>query len=81
MSYKGKVYRACFFKDNLLKQIKVGKKMINAALWSCTKDENVAKKFKKSYNKNVIIHLNLDEILMLIFMKIIYLNILKKKKF
>ena len=29
--------------------------MINAALWSCTKDENVAKKFKKSYNKNVII--------------------------
>ena len=34
--------------------------MINAALWSCSKDENVAKNFKKIYNKNVIIHLNLD---------------------
>ena len=33
--------------------------MINAALWSCTKDENVAKKFKKS-NKNVIFYLYLD---------------------
>ena len=60
MSYKGKVYRASFFKDDLLKQITVGKKMINAALWSCSKDENVAKNFKKIYNKNVIIHLNLD---------------------
>ena len=60
MSYKGKVYRTSFFKDNLLKQIKIGKKMINAALWSYSKDENVVKKFKKSYNKNVIIHLNLD---------------------
>ena len=33
--------------------------MINAALWSCTKDENIAKNFKKK-NKNIIIHLNLN---------------------
>jgi len=60
MSYKGKVYRASYFKDDLLKQIKVGKKMINAALWSCTKDENVAIDFFKKYNKNVIIYTYLE---------------------
>ena len=60
MSYKGNVYRASYFKDNLLKEIKVGKQLINAALWSCTKDEIIAKKFKKKCNKNVIIYTNLD---------------------
>jgi len=60
MSYKGKVYRASYFKDDLLKQIKVGKKMINAALWSCTKDENVAIDFFIKYNKNVIIYTYLE---------------------
>ena len=60
MSYKGNVYRASYFKDDLLKKIEVGKQLINAALWSCTKDENVAKRFKKKYNKNVIIYTNLD---------------------
>ena len=60
MSYKGKVYRASYFKDDLLKQIKVGKKMINAALWSCTKDENVAIDFFKKYKKNVIINTYLE---------------------
>ena len=60
MSYKGNVYRASSFKDNLLKQIKKGKQLINTALWSCTKDENVARNFKKRYKKNVIIYTNLD---------------------
>jgi len=59
MSYSGKVYRASYFKEYLLKQIKKGKKLVNTALWSCTKDENVAKKFKKNYKKNVIIYTNL----------------------
>ena len=56
MAYNGEVYRASYFKDELLKEIKVGKKLINSALWSCTKDEDVAKKFKKECNKNVIIY-------------------------
>ena len=60
MSYKGKVYRASKFKDNLLMQIKKGKKMVNTSLWSSTKDENVAKSFKTNYNKNVIIYTNLN---------------------
>ena len=60
LSYKGKIYRASFFTDDLLKQIKVDKKMINSALWSTSKDENVAKNFKKNYNKNVIIYTNLN---------------------
>ena len=45
MIYSGKVYRASYFKEDLLKQIKKGKKLVNTTLWSCTKDENVAKKF------------------------------------
>ena len=63
ISYKGKVYRATFFNNDLLKQIKVGKIMINKALWSSTKEEKIAKKFKKNYNhKNVIIHTSLKGI-------------------
>ena len=44
------------------------------------KNENITKNFKESYNKNVIIHLNLDELLILIFMKRNYYTFLMKKK-
>ena len=63
LSYKGKVYRAAYFGEDLLKQIKVGKKMINKAFWSSSKEEKVAKNFKKIYTyKNVIIYTNLNGI-------------------
>ena len=55
--------------------------MINAALWSCTKDENVAIDFFKKYKKNVIINTYLEETLILIFMKKNNLNFQVKKKF
>lgn len=53
--YNGKLYRASFFKENLINSIKVGITMINPAFWSCTKKESVAKRFLKGKNKNTLI--------------------------
>ena len=54
-SYNRKLYRASFFKENLINSIKVGITMINPAFWSCTKKESVAKRFLKGKNKNTLI--------------------------
>jgi len=51
-SFTGNVYRASFFKDELVKNIKVGETIINSAFWSKSRKESVAKKFLKSYHKN-----------------------------
>ena len=53
--YNGKLYRASFFKENLINSIKIGLTMINPAFWSCTKKESVAKRFLKGKNKNTLI--------------------------
>ena len=50
-SYKGKVYRATYFKEDLIKKIKIGSTITNSAFWSSTKKESVALKFlKKNIN-------------------------------
>ena len=55
-SYTGKVYRASYFKDELIKNIKIGLTITNSAFWSSTKKESVALKFlKKSNYKNGLI--------------------------
>ena len=51
-SYSGDIYRATWFKPELIKEIKVGKKMINVSLWSSSKKLDVAKKFLINYKKN-----------------------------
>ena len=53
--YNGKLYRASFFKENLINSIKIGITMINPAFWSCTKKESVAKRFLKGKYKNTLI--------------------------
>jgi len=53
--YNGKLYRASFFKENLINSIKIGITMINPAFWSCTKAESVAKRFLKGKYKNTLI--------------------------
>ena len=55
-SYTGKVYRATYFKDELIKKIKIGLTIINSAFWSSTKKESVALNFLKKANyKNGLI--------------------------
>ena len=44
-SYTGKVYRATYLNDELIKNIKVGLTITNSAFWSSTKKESVALKF------------------------------------
>ena len=53
--YNGKLYRASFFKENLINSIKIGITMINPAFWSCAKAESVAKRFLKGKYKNTLI--------------------------
>lgn len=48
MSYKGNTCGASNFKDELLKEIKEGKQLNNAAFWFCTKYLDFAKRFKKN---------------------------------
>ena len=54
-SYSGEVYRASYFKPELIAKIKKGEKMFNAALWSSSKKLSEAKKFLKK-GRNVLIH-------------------------
>ena len=42
-SYSGEVYRASYFKQELINEIKPGKKMFNASFWSSSKKLSVAK--------------------------------------
>ena len=55
-SYTGKVYRATYLKDVLIKKIKIGLTITNSAFWSSTKKESIALKFLKKNNyKNGLI--------------------------
>ena len=45
MSYSGYIYRATYFNKELIDEIKPGKRMFNASLWSSSKKLDVAKKF------------------------------------
>ena len=60
-SYSGEVYRATWFKNELIDEIKPGKKMLNASLWSSSKKLSVAKKFLFKYKKNVLLHTKVKE--------------------
>ena len=60
-SYSGEVYRATFFSNELIKEIKPGKKLLNASLWSSSKKLSVAKKFLFKYKKNVLLHTNIKK--------------------
>ena len=55
-SYEGDVYRATYFKKELIDKIKSGEKMFNASLWSSSKKLSVAKKFLFKYKKNILLH-------------------------
>ena len=55
-SFNGDVYRAAYFKKELIEEIKSGKKMFNVSLWSSSKQKKVAKKFLFRYKKNILIH-------------------------
>ena len=60
-SYNGDIYRAAYFKKELIEEIKKGKKLLNASLWSSSKKLNVAKKFLFKYKKNVLLHTKIKE--------------------
>ena len=60
-SFNGDVYRATYFKEELIKEIKPGKKMLNASLWSSSKNINIARKFLFDYNKNILLHTKVKE--------------------
>ena len=59
-SYSGEVYRAALFKKELIDEIKEGKKMLNAALWSSSKKLEKAKDFLVA-PKNVLLHTKVKE--------------------
>ena len=50
------MFRASYFKKELIDKIKPGEKMFNASLWSSTKKLSVAKDFLFDYNKNILLH-------------------------
>jgi len=60
-SYSGDVYRAAYFKKELLDEIKPGKKLLNSSLWSSSKKLSVAKKFLVNYKKNILLHVKIKE--------------------
>ena len=60
-SYNGDIYRATWFKDKLIAEIKPGKKMLNSSLWSSSKKLSVAKKFLSAYKKNILLHTKVKE--------------------
>ena len=61
MSYSGDVYRATYFKQELIDEIKPGKRMFNASLWSSSKKLDVAKKFLFKYKKNILLRTKVKE--------------------
>ena len=60
-SYSGDVYRATYFKKELIEEIKPGKKMMNASLWSSSKLQSVAMNFLLKYKKNILLHTKIKE--------------------
>ena len=54
-SYEGTVYRATYFKKELIDEIKPGKKMYNSSFWSSSKKLSVAKNFLFNYKKNILL--------------------------
>ena len=60
-SYSGDVYRATWIKLELIKEIKVGKKMLNTSLWSSSKKLEVAEDFLFRYTKNILLHTKIKE--------------------
>ena len=60
-SYSGDVYRATYFKKELIDEIKKGKKMLNASFWSSSKKQEVAEKFLFQYKKNILLHTKIKE--------------------
>ena len=60
-SYSGDVYRATYFKKELIDKIKPGEKMFNASLWSSSKKLSVAKYFLFEYKKNILLHTKIKE--------------------
>ena len=60
-SYNGDVFRAAYFKKELIDEIKEGKKLLNASLWSSSKKLDVAKKFLFHYKKNILLHTKVKE--------------------
>ena len=52
---------ATYFKQELIDEIKPGKKMLNASLWSSSKKQSVAKKFLFMYKKNILLHTKIKE--------------------
>ena len=53
--FTGKVYRAAFLKDELIKKIKIGLSMTNSAFWYSTKQESVVKSVLENNYKNTLI--------------------------
>ena len=60
-SYEGDIYRATWFKKELINEIKPGKKMFNSSLWSSSKKLSVAKQFLFKYEKNILLHTKIIE--------------------
>ena len=60
-SYSGDIYRATYFKKELIDEIKPGKKMLNASFWSSSKKLSVAKNFLFKYKKNILLHTKVKE--------------------
>jgi len=58
-SFSGDVYRATYFKKELMDEIKPGKKMLNASFWSSSKKLSVAEEFLK--HKNILLHTRVKE--------------------
>ena len=60
-SYNGEVYRATYFKKELIEEIKPGKKLLNSALWSSSKKLKIAKNNLFRYKKNILLHTKVKE--------------------
>jgi len=60
-SYDGEVFRATYFKQELIDGIKPGEKMFNSSLWSSSKKLPVAKQFLFNYKKNILLHTNIKK--------------------
>ena len=60
-SYNGDVYRATYFKKELIDKIKPGEKMFNASFWSSSKKFSIAKDFLIKSKKNILSHTKVKE--------------------
>ena len=60
-SFSGDVYRAAYFREELIKEIKEEKKMLNVCLWSSSKNIDKAKDFLFADQKNILLHTKIKE--------------------